>query len=292
MQQSSSSGQGSPSTAISLAARLARVRHLALDMDGTLYRGGTLFDFTLPFLARLDRLGIGYTFLTNNCSRSVRDYMAHLDRLGIAAKADQIYTSSLATLAYLRSGHPDVRRVYLVGTPSLQREFEEAGYEVTDGAEPDAVVVGFDTALTFERLCRAAWWIKQGKLFVATHPDLVCPTDKPTVLVDCGSVCACLERASGQSPIAVLGKPHPLMLAGILARHGLEPTELAMVGDRLYTDMAMARAAGAIGVLVLTGESRREDLHGSAFQPDVVVESVKELGESLERARSERRSRE
>ncbi len=267
-------------------------------MDGTLYRGGTLFDFTLPFLARLDELGIGHTFLTNNCSRSVRDYVAHLARLGIPARADQIHTSGLATMTYLKADQPGVRRLYLVGTPSLRQEFEEAGYEVTDGAEsdgartdgtePDAVVVAFDTGLTFDRLCRAAWWIKRGKPFVATHPDQVCPTDKPTVLVDCGSICACLERATGRAPVAVLGKPHPLMLAGILKRHGLQPTELAMVGDRLYTDVAMARSAGAVGVLVLTGESCRADLEGSAFQPDLVVESARELGELLGEVRGEK----
>src|SRR5207302_5346002 len=104
--------------------------------------------------------------------------------------------------------------------------------------------VGFDTTLVFSRLCRAAYWIKQGKPFIATHPDLVCPTDYPTVLVDCGSVCAALEKAAGRSPNAVLGKPDPGMIAGILERHNLAPAELAMAGDRLYTDMEMARLAG------------------------------------------------
>src|SRR5204862_4213464 len=137
-------------------------------------------------------------------------------------------------------------------TPSLCRQFDEAGFQVTWDA-PQAVIVGFDTTLTYERLCRAAYWISQGLPFIATHPDLVCPTDEPTVLVDCGSICACLTAATGRRPL-VLGKPDPRILLDLAARHQLAPGQLAMVGDRLYTDIAMARAAGALAVLVLTGE--------------------------------------
>ena len=117
------------------------------------------------------------------------------------------------------------------------------------------MVVGFDQTLTYARLCRAAWWIKQGSPFFATNPDRVCPTNLPTVLVDCGSITAALEKATGIAPQKVLGKPDPAMLQGILQRHSLKPENLAMVGDRLYTDMEMAHRAGAFGVLVLTGEA-------------------------------------
>jgi NagD protein len=147
--------------------------------------------------------------------------------------------------------------------------------------EPDAVVVGFDTGLTFERLCKAAWWIRRGKPYIGTHPDRVCPTDLPTVMVDCGSLLACLETATGRAPTAVLGKPSPRMLAGILQRHGLHPSELAMVGDRTYTDMAMAQAVGAVGVLVLTGETTLEEAHAYDPPPDLVLPSIRELGEML-----------
>ena len=259
-------------------------------MDGTLYRGGTLFDFTRPFLARMDERGIGCTFLTNNSSKSVADYLAHLRRLGIAARDDQIRTSMHCTVDYLRKELPDVRRLYILGTPSLRREFISAGFEdVGDEgspqalrhSSPQAVVVGFDTGLVYPRLCKAAWWIAQGKPFIATHPDRVCPTDQPTVLVDCGAVCACLESATGRAPAAVLGKPDPWMLRGILDRHGLAPDELAMVGDRLYTDMAMARRAGVVGVLVLTGEATAEEARRCPTPPDLVVPSLKELGDLL-----------
>ena len=265
-------------------ARLRRLRHLALDLDGTIYRGGTLFASTLPFLELLKTLGLGYTFLTNNSSRSTRAYLEHLKGLGISATAEQLYTSSQATIQFLRESLPAARRLFVLGTPCLSEEFHEAGFTPTADAasdEPDAVVVGFDTSLVFSRLCRAAYWISRGKPSIATHPDRVCPTDQPTVLVDCGSLCAALEHATGRPPDAVLGKPDPRMLRGILQRHGLAAEELAMVGDRLYTDIAMARRAGALGILVLTGESTRADLHHAEAPPDLVFPGLEELGQEL-----------
>ncbi len=259
-------------------------------MDGTIYSGGTLFDSTQPFLALLAELGIGHTFLTNNSSRSAQDYLAHLRKMGIAATADQLYTSTQATIAYLQQQLPAVRRLFVLGTVSMRRELEAAGFAMAaDSAndEPDGVLVGFDTKLTFSRLCRAAYWIRKGKPFIATHPDRVCPTDQPTVLVDCGALCAALKEATGRTPDAVLGKPDPCMLRGILSRHALAPEQLAMVGDRLYTDMAMARRAGALGVLVLTGETTAAEGANHSPAPDLVVSGLAEFGERLRRARQE-----
>src|SRR5215475_7755396 len=174
----------------SMNRRIAHIRHVALDMDGTIYRGGTLFDVTLPFLNLLRELGIRYPFLTNNPSRSVRDYLDHLNRLGIQAVQDQLYTSTQATIEYLQEQLPRVKRIFALGTPSMCAEFGAAGFTLAaDDAndEPEAVVVGFDTTLSYARLCRAAWWISRGKPYFATNPDRVYPTDQPTVLVDCGS---------------------------------------------------------------------------------------------------------
>jgi HAD superfamily hydrolase (TIGR01450 family) len=171
----------------------------------------------------------------------------------------------------------------------MSREVEAAGFSLTaDSAtdEPEAVLVGFDTGLIYPRLCRAAYWLKRGKPFIATHPDRVCPTDQPTVLIDCGSICAALEKATGRAPDAVLGKPDPRMLSGILRRHGLKPHELAMVGDRLYTDMAMARQAGALGILVLSGETTAEQAAAHSPAPDLVVTGLAELAEHLCAARN------
>lgn len=270
-------------------ARLRRIAHLALDLDGTVYKGGTLFPFSRPFLASMRELGIGCTFLTNNPSKSAADYRASLAKLGINCTPEQIYTSSLATIDWLRRERPQVRRLFALGTPSMLAEFSAAGFTLTadDPADaPDAVLVGFDLTLTYARLCRAAWWIKNGQPFLATNPDLVCPTDQPNVLVDCGSICAALEKAAGRAPDKVFGKPDPSMLTGIMARHGLAPDQIAMVGDRIYTDIAMARRAGALGVLVLTGEATAADAAAAQPPPDLVLGSLAELGEQLRASRA------
>jgi HAD superfamily hydrolase (TIGR01450 family) len=253
-------------------------------MDGTIYSGGTLFAETLPFLARLEELGVGHTFLTNNSSRSSADYLSKLKKLGIKAAPEELYTSTQATIEYLRRETPECKRLFLLATPSMIEEMTGVGFVSTADCaddEPDAVVVGFDTTLCYARLCRAAWWISKGKPFIATHPDRVCPTDEPTVLVDCGAVCAALQSATGRQPDVVLGKPDPCMIDGILRRHGLQPHNLGMVGDRLYTDMEMARRAGAVGVLVLTGETTVEDVNKAANRPDFVLGGLAELAAAL-----------
>jgi len=163
-------------------------------------------------------------------------------------------------------------------------EFSAAGFALVPDnpdAEPDAVVVGYDTTLTYPRLCRAAWWISRDKPYYATNPDRVCPTDQPTLMVDCGAICAALEAATGLKPSAVLGKPNQMMIRGILHHHNLQPQNLAMVGDRLYTDIAMAHRAGALGVLVLTGESDAEDAAQYSPAPDLVVADLAEFGAQL-----------
>ena len=283
-----------------IVTRLAGIKHLALDLDGTLYLGGRLFPFTLPFLRRLKKLGLGYTFFTNNSSVSTRGYVEKLRKLGIDAAEHEVYSSTTATLAHLREHRPHPRRLFVLGTPALRQEFADKGYEVLgrqDGDDvspavaaaggPDAVVVGFDNTLDYPRLCRAAYWIAQGKPYVATNPDAVCPTDLPTVLPDCGAVCRLLAHATGREPDAVLGKPAKAMLDGMIRRHGLAPAQVAVVGDRLYTDIAMARAAGAVGVLVLTGEATREQAAAAAPPPEFVLDSVAELGVLLRAAHAE-----
>jgi HAD superfamily hydrolase (TIGR01450 family) len=266
-------------TSISLAA----VRHVVLDLDGTLYRGSRLFEATLPFLAQLKAWNLGVTFLTNNTSRSKADYVAKLGAFGISAREHDIYTPADSTLAHLRDRLPYVRTIAVLGTPSLRRQFEQAGYSVT-WDEPQAVIVGFDTTLTYERLCKAAYWIARDLPYVATHPDLVCPTDESTVLVDCGAICACLNAATGRSPL-VLGKPDPVILLDLCTKHGLRPGQLAMVGDRIYTDVAMAQRAGVIAVLVLSGEATADEAAAMSTPADLVVANVGELGRHMAAAR-------
>lgn len=278
-----------------MLARLAKIKHVALDMDGTIYLGNTLFPYTTGFLKTLDECGIGYSFLTNNPTKSVQDYIGKLRGMGIEADEGNMYTTSIAAVDYIREHYPSAKRLFMLGTPSMVSQFRKAGFdECADSPDdiPDVLVGSFDMTLTYSRLCRAAWWASQGIPYIATNPDKVCPTSEKTVLVDCGSICKCIEYATGRRPDVTLGKPDPNMLQGIVRRHGLKPDEIAMAGDRLYTDIAMARNAGALGVLVLSGETTLETAIAASepsekgkapemFSPELIVRDIAELGELL-----------
>jgi HAD superfamily hydrolase (TIGR01450 family) len=267
-----------------LQSRLRAIKHVALDLDGTIYNGNTLFPFTISFLRNLKALGVGYSFLTNNPSRSIGDYISHLKNLGIPVTRDEIYTSTLATIDYLKKYYPGAKRLFILGTPSMIKEFEDAGYESTEDDpddKPEVIVVGFDKTLVYSRLCRAAWWISKDIIYMATNPDKVCPTDEPVILVDCGSICSCLEHATGRSPDVVIGKPDPRMLNGIIERHQLEPSQIAMIGDRIYTDLKMAYEAKTLGVLVLTGETIYDVRKHFKLRPDIIVDDLEEFGKML-----------
>ncbi|WP_455587039.1 HAD-IIA family hydrolase [Bacteroides sp.] len=270
-----------------LVDRIRQIKHVALDMDGTIYKGSTLFPFTIAFLRKMKELGIGYSFLTNNPSKSMADYLEHLAKMGIVATESEFYTSAQATIDYMHVHHPECKRLFILGTPSMTKEFEDAGFVSTEDSpedEPDAVIVSFDMSLVYSRLCRAAWWINQRKLYIATNPDRVCPTDKPLVLVDCGSICSSLTQATGRDPDVVIGKPDPRMLDGIMERHGLKPSQVAMVGDRVYTDILMAQRAKTLSVLVLSGETT----YGAALsvnpRPDIIAQDLKEFQQLIELA--------
>lgn len=267
-----------------LMEKCSKIKHVALDMDGTIYMGSTLFDFTIPFLDTLTANGIGYSFLTNNPTKSQEDYLKKLEKLGIHATKDEMYTTAIATIDYIKVHFPNARRLFILGTPSMIAEFERAGFVsvADDPAErPDVLVVAFDMTLQYSRLCRAAWWAKQGVPYIATNPDKVCPTDQEVVLVDCGSICRCIEYATDRRPDIVIGKPNPDMLDGIKNRYGLDASEIAMCGDRIYTDVAMAHNAGALGVLVLSGETTLETALSSDPQPDITALNIAEFAELL-----------
>ncbi|MBN2449250.1 MAG: HAD-IIA family hydrolase [Lentisphaeria bacterium] len=254
-----------------------------MDMDGTIYRGRTLFPWTLPWLEFLRRHRIGFTFLTNNSSRSRSLYVERLDAMGIRITPEQMYTSTWNAIDYLRETYPGITRLFILGTPSMRREMREAGFQHVDD-DPDLVLVAFDTGLTYEHLCRTAYWISRGKPFLATHPDLICPTDEQTLLVDCGSICACLSAATLRRPDKVLGKPNPEMLCHVARNHGLTPADLLMVGDRLQTDMLLAARAGALSCKVANPREDgiyNRDIH---LVPDLTVEHLGELHARMEEA--------
>ena len=245
-------------------------------MDGTLYLGDHLFPDTIPFLRAIRARGADYLFLTNNSSRGTADYVKKLEKLGIPCQADDFFTSTHAAIVSLEKHHPGAL-VYALGTQSFKHQLREAGIRVTERLEAgiDCLLMGYDTELNYQKLVDACALINQGLPYLATNPDWVCPT-ATGYLPDCGAMAQMLEHATGRLP-HVLGKPRPDIALLAMEKKGCLPADTVLVGDRLYTDIACARAAGAMGILVLSGETKAEALVGSAIQPDFVCPDVGSL---------------
>ena len=247
------------------------------DMDGTLYLGERLFDFTLELLDALKATGRRYLFMTNNSSKSVEDYIKKLEKLGIKATREDFITSSQATAYYLKKYHPG-QRLYVCGTRSLKRELEMEGFTVTERVEDtDCIVMGFDTELTFQKLHDVSYLLltRESIPYIATNPDYVCPTEFGSV-PDCGSVCDMIFNATGKRPV-VIGKPSPLMPQLAMEQTGFSKEETCVVGDRIYTDVKSGLNAGIAGILVLSGETTQEILDASADKPHLVLRDAREI---------------
>ncbi len=252
------------------------------DMDGTLYLGDRLFDFTIELLAQIRRTGGKYLFMTNNSSKSVADYIRKLEKLGISARREDFITSSQATAYYLHKHHEN-QRLYVCGTQSLKQELRMEGFTVTeDTAQTDCIVMGFDTELTFRKLHDISYLLLTREIpYIATNPDLVCPTEFGSV-PDCGSVCQMLFNATGKRPV-VIGKPSPLMPELAMERMGIAKEQTCVIGDRIYTDVKCGLNAGITGVLVMSGETTPEILTASADKPHLVLDSAARILEALQR---------
>lgn len=252
---------------------LNEIRRVFLDMDGTIGQGETLYPTTKPFLRFLERRGIGYTILTNNSSIGTAEYLKKLRGTGIAAEAENLYTSLDYTVAYLRRNHPGIRRIHLLGMDAARTALESAGLALDD-ENPEAVVVAFDRTLTYEKLCRAAYFLSRGIPGFATHPDVYCPTDRKTWLVDCGAITRALE-VSTNTRLKVLGKPDPDMLREAARRCRIPVEACLMVGDRLATDIALGLNAGALTCHISAPES--EFITPAGIVPDYRVRDLGEL---------------
>ncbi len=259
--------------------RFDAVKAFALDMDGTFYLGDTLLPGSLAFIAQLKRLGIPYRFLTNNSARSAKDYLEKLAGMGLPREDALVYSSGEAAAAYLMETYP-AKKVYVLGTPSLQQSFAEAGVRVVEeGAE--VAVLGYDTTLTYSRLTRFCDLVRAGLPYIATHPDVNCPV-LGGYAPDAGAMMALVEASTGRKADLVIGKPNPEIMRRLAKAMGVQVSEIAMVGDRLYTDIALGRTAGVQTVLVLSGETKAADLAASEAKPDLVCQNLGELGKLLE----------
>ncbi|MDO4284387.1 MAG: HAD-IIA family hydrolase [Eubacteriales bacterium] len=299
---------------------LPQIRTFALDMDGTVYLGERWIDGARDFLDRIAASGRRYLFLTNNSSKNPGVYVEKLARMGLPVTERQIITSGQATIWYLKRYFPG-RKVFLLGNELLRQEFDEAGIPLED-EHPDVVVVGFDTTLTYAKLCKVCDFVRAGLPYLSTHPDYNCPTETGFV-PDAGAIHAFIHASAFRYPDRVIGKPNtditdyllerlreqdsaaadntdtlrtphaptgntdvlrtPYAPAGNAAAHAKsapalpERSSIAMVGDRLYTDIAAGRNGGLRTILVLSGEATLEDAAVSDVTPDLIYSSVAEI---------------
>ncbi len=253
-----------------------------LDMDGTLYLGDDLFPETLPFLEQVKKNGARYLFLTNNSSKSVSAYVEKLALLGVPATFEDFLTSTQATVVYMKKEHPNAR-IYALGTRSFVEELRGAGLSVTTDLEDavDVFLMGFDTELCFKKLEDASKLLLRDIPYIATNPDLVCPTSYGSV-PDCGSVAIMLKNATGRTP-RYIGKPHPEMILLAMEKCGVSKDETCMVGDRVYTDIASGYNAGVDTVFVLSGEGTVKDARESETPPTYIMQNVGELHKRIQR---------
>ncbi len=266
---------------------MAKIRGYLLDLDGTVYRGERLIPGAAEAVAELRRRGRRIVFLSNKPLYSRRDYAEKLTRLGIPTPQDEVINSSLVLARFLAREAPGAR-VFAIGELPLLLELCRAGLELCEDPERiQYVVAAFDRTFDYRKLNIAFQALKRGARFIATNPDRTCPVEGGEI-PDAAGVIAALEATTGRKVELVLGKPSEHMVRAALEVLGLSARECVMVGDRLETDIRMAKENGLIAVLTLTGVSSQEDIGTSAWKPDHVIESIAELP-ALDRELNERR---
>ncbi len=253
---------------------LKGIECFALDMDGTIYSGERWIDGAKDFLEAIERLGKRYVFVTNNSSKSPEVYVEKLERMGLEAGVDKIITSGQAAIAFLKKHYPG-QRIFLLGNDLLKAEFADEGLCLEEES-PDVVVTAFDTTLDYKKMCKVCDFVRRGLPYIATHPDYNCPTEDGFI-PDAGAIHAFIHASTGRYPDRIIGKPNGDIIDYLVERTGAEREKIAMVGDRLYTDIAAGKKNGLKGVLVLSGEASIRDLVESEVQPDLAFASVKEM---------------
>ena len=244
------------------------------DLDGTVYIGDNEIEGSFEAVNELRKMGKRICFFTNNSSRMHTDYIARLNNLGLRVYSDEIYTSGQVTCEYILD-HFRGSKVYLLGNERLRSEFLLYGIELSD-TDPDIAVLGFDTTLTYDRLYQFCKFVKKGIPYIATHPDFNCPAEE-CPMPDVGAFIEAIRLTTDRVPEYIMGKPHTIAGERISKRYNLPPSQIAMVGDRLYTDIAFGKNCGFVSVLVLSGETTKEMAEKSDIIPDVMLNKVKDI---------------
>ena len=243
------------------------IKCFLLDMDGTFYLGGQLIEGSLEFIDRVRATGRDFMFLTNNSSHNAEYYVRKLASMGLHIDRSRVMTSGEATCEKLRELYPG-KRAFLLGNEFLAEEFAEYGIPV-DQEHPEIVVVGFDTTLDYAKMWAACDFVRAGLPYIATHPDFNCPTETG-FMPDIGAIMAFIEASTGRRPDLVVGKPNTGIVEALQRRTGLRLDEMAMVGDRLYTDIETGLRSGMLSILVMSGETTPAMLAESGTRPDLV----------------------
>jgi NagD protein len=249
-----------------------------IDMDGTIYFEDTLIEGAKEFINHLLERNIPYVFLTNNSSVNKNNYLDKMKRLGIPCNENNIFSSGMATGLFFQENRSN-KTVYVVGTKALKEELRNYGVMVVD-EKPDIVLVGFDRELCYEKLEKACEFINDGAEFVATNADVLYPIKNHRYIPDCASICEMITKATKKEPLFI-GKPNRYMVDMMAKKFHVFNHQIAMIGDRLYTDIAAAMNASAVAILVLTGETTLTMLQKSNMKPHFVFPSIKELKEVL-----------
>ena len=243
-------------------------------MDGTIYLGENVFPFAVSYIKRLRSEGRRVLFFTNNASKSPQFYTERLTRMGFEPRQDEIMTSGDVTIRFLKEKRAG-KSVFLLGTALLQKSFADAGIVLSDDA--DIVVSSFDTELTYAKLERACTLIRGGAEYLCTHPDYNCPTEDGFI-PDSGAIAAAITASTGVKP-RFFGKPYADTAEMILSYTGVKAADACIFGDRLYTDIALGKNSGMTAVLVLSGETKMQDLEGLSPKkmPDIILDSINDL---------------
>lgn len=260
------------------------IRHVVMDMDGVLYRGDHPLPGAVDTLNALRERGVRVAFLTNNASRHREELADRMSRLGFPCATEDVWGSAYIAARYLSQYAPNAR-VFPVGTDGMRREMQEAGIAVVPTHEGAThVVAGLDMTITYEKLSHAHYAICNGAAFIATNLDATFPDSPTTTTPGGGALVAVLTTSTGATPL-VMGKPEPTGLSLIAAFWGVSAESMAMVGDRLDTDIAAANAFGCLSVLVLTGVSTRTEAETAAAgeKPVAVLQDLADLPSLLER---------
>ena len=245
---------------------LSDVKCFLLDMDGTFYLGGNLIEGSLEFIDKVLATGRDFMFLTNNSSHNAEFYVKKLAGMGLSIDRRRVMTSGEATCEKLKALYPG-KRAFVLGNEFLVEEFREAGIPV-DNRDPEIVVIGFDTTLDYRKMWDVCNFVRAGLPYIATHPDFNCPTETG-FMPDIGAIMAFIEASTGRRPDLIVGKPHTGIVEAVLRRTGLKTGELAMVGDRLYTDIETGLRSGMLSILVMSGETTEAMLAESDTRPDL-----------------------